>query len=74
MLSREINLPNSKFAVISNFYFVKFLAYHIVGSNVPSKMIYQFFVKDNVNIQNDKNVPAFAFSQLFILIDNKILR
>ena len=44
VLSREKNLPNSKFVVLSNFYFVDILVYHIIGNNVLFKRSYQFLV------------------------------
>ena len=37
MLSRDTNLPNSAFLVISNFYFLKFLVNHNIGNMVFQK-------------------------------------
>ena len=65
VLVRQINLPDSTFVVFSYFCFAKFLVCLIIGNNVLPKTIYQFLAKDNINVQNDKNVPVSAFSQLF---------
>ena len=65
-LLKEINLPNSKFVAISNFYFVKFLVYHIIGNKVLPIKIYQCLVYNNINIQNDKKYTGICFFATFL--------